>query len=73
MDKKDQRINVTPVSSEDYFMVQTLSELTLSSHSQIVARALNEWLKDNFVIEYERHKKIIEILQEHSPEQFEDK
>ena len=46
MDKKDQRINVTPVSSEDYFMVQTLSELTLSSHSQIVARALNEWLKN---------------------------
>jgi len=73
MDKKDQRINVTPVSSEDYFMVQTLSELTLSSHSQIVARALNEWLKDNFVIECERHKKIIEILQEHSPELFEDK
>ena len=73
MDKKDQRINVTPVSSEDYFMVQTLSELTLSSHSQIVARALNEWLKDNFVIECERHQKVIEILQEHSPELFEDK
>ena len=73
MDKKDQRINVTPVSSEDYFMVQTLSELTLSSHSQIVARALNEWLKDNFVIECERHQKIIGILQEHSPELFEDK
>ena len=72
MDKKDQRINVTPVSSEDYFMVQTLSELTLSSHSQIVARALNEWLKDNFVIECERHQKIIEILQKHSPELFED-
>ena len=72
MDKKDQRINVTPVSSEDYFMVQTLSELTLSSHSQIVARALNEWLKDNFVIECERHQKIMEILKEHFPELFED-
>jgi len=72
MDKKDQRINVTPVSSEDYLMVQTLSELTLSSHSQIVARALNEWLKDNFVIECERHQKIMEILKEHHPELFED-
>tara|TARA_Y100001938_G_scaffold133007_1_gene191861 strand:- start:368 stop:589 length:222 start_codon:yes stop_codon:yes gene_type:complete len=73
VDKKDQRINVTPVSSEDYFMVQTLSELTLSSHSQIVARALNEWLKDNFVIECKRHEKIVKILKAQHPELFEDK
>ena len=73
MDKKEQIIYVTPVSSEDYFMVQTLSELTLSSHSQIVARALNEWLKDNFVIECERHEKIVEILKAQHPELFEDK
>ena len=62
MHDKTQRINVTPVSTQDFEMVSTLADMNGSTWSQIAARALNEWLKTNFVIEVERHNKINKIL-----------
>ena len=62
MQDKTQRINVTPVSTQDFEMVKALADMYGSTWSQIGARALNEWLKTNFVIEVERHNKINKIL-----------
>ena len=45
---KVQRINITVLSSQDYDMVQLLSDLHGSTLSMIAAKALHEWLKDNF-------------------------
>ena len=42
MHDKTQRINVTPVSTQDFEMVKTLSDIYGSTWSQIGARALNE-------------------------------
>ena len=55
MEKKDQRIEVTrritvtPVSLQDYDMVKLLSHLSGATYSAIGARAINEWLKENFI------------------------
>ena len=46
---KVQRINITVLSSQDYEMVQLLSDLHGSTLSMIAAKALHEWLKLNFV------------------------
>ena len=56
MHDKTQRINVTPVSTQDFEMVKTLADMYGSTWSQIGARALNEWLKENFVTEVNRYK-----------------
>ena len=62
MHDKSQRINVTPVSTQDFDMVKALSDLNGSTWSQIGARALNEWLKINFLKEVKRHRKINQNL-----------
>tara|TARA_Y100001937_G_scaffold77589_1_gene105223 strand:- start:54 stop:272 length:219 start_codon:yes stop_codon:yes gene_type:complete len=62
MHKKDQRINITPVSTQDFDMVKALSDLNESTISQIGARALNEWLRLNFAKEVKRHRKINKSL-----------
>ena len=62
MHDKTQRINVTPVSTQDFKMVKTLADMYGSTWSQIGARALNEWLRTNFVKEVKLHKKIKQIL-----------
>ena len=62
MHDKTQRINVTPVSTQDFEMVKTLSDIYGSTWSQIGARALNEWLRLNFVKEVERHQKVKDLL-----------
>ena len=61
---KVQRINITVLSSQDYEMVQLLSDLHGSTLSMIAAKALHEWLKDNFVKEIERHVKVEHLLNE---------
>ena len=71
MDKKDQRINVTPVSFQDYDMVKLLSHLSGATFSAIGARAINEWLKENFTKEVERHQKINEIVEDYNDEENE--
>ena len=62
MHDKTQRINVTPVSTQDFEMVKTLSDIYGSTWSQIGARALNEWLRLNFVKEVERHQETEQIF-----------
>ena len=62
MHDKTQRINVTPVSTQDFEMVKTLSDIYGSTWSQIGARALNEWLRLNFVNEVERHQQTEQIF-----------
>ena len=62
MHDKTQRINVTPVSTQDFEMVKTLADMYGSTWSQIGAKALNEWLRTNFVKEVKFHKKIKQIL-----------
>ena len=59
---KVQRINITVLSSQDYDMVQLLSDLHESTLSMIAAKALHEWLKDNFVNEVKRHQEIKQLL-----------
>ena len=71
MDKKDQRINVTPVSLQDYDMVKLLSHLSGATFSAIGARSINEWLKENFTKEVERHQKINEIVEDYNDEENE--
>ena len=71
MDKKDQRINVTPVSFQEYDMVKLLSHLSGATFSAIGARAINEWLKENFTKEVERHQKINEIVEDYNDEENE--
>ena len=46
---KVQIINITVLSSQDFEMVQHLSNIHGTTWSHIAARALNEWLKLNFV------------------------
>ena len=77
MEKKDQRIEVTrritvtPVSLQDYDMVKLLSHLSGATFSAIGARAINEWLKENFIKEVERHQKINEIVENYNDEEDE--
>ena len=51
MHDKTQRINVTPISTQDFEMVVMLADIHGSTWSQIGARALNEWLRTNFTKE----------------------
>ncbi len=62
MHDKTQRINVTPQSTQDFEMVVMLADMHGSTWSQIGARALNEWLRLNFVKEVERHQKVKDLL-----------
>ena len=62
MHDKTQRINVTPVSTQDFEMVVMLADIHGSTWSQIGARALNEWLRLNYVKEVERHQKVKHLL-----------
>ena len=53
MDKKDQRINVTLFSTQEYKMVEALAELHGTSLSLVVAKGFSQWLKRNFILEVE--------------------
>ena len=61
---KVQRINITVLSSQDYELVQLLSDLSDVTLSSGVGLALHEWLKDNFVKDIERHAKVEHLLNE---------
>ena len=63
MQDKTQRINVTPVSTQDFEMVKTLADIHGATWSQIGARALNEWLRENFSKEVETFNQIQNLLQ----------
>ena len=53
MDKKDQRINVTLFSTQEYKMVEALATLHGTSLSLVVAKGFSQWLKKNFILEVE--------------------
>ena len=53
MDKKDQRINVTLFSTQEYKMVEALAQLHGTSLSLVVAKGFSEWLKRHFILEVE--------------------
>ena len=53
MDKKDQRINVTLFSTQEYKMVEALAKLHGTSLSLVVAKGFSEWLKRHFILEVE--------------------
>ena len=50
MDKKDQRINVTLFSTQEYKMVEALAALHGTSLSLVVAKGFSQWLKRNFIL-----------------------
>ena len=62
MDKKDQRINVTLFSTQEYEMVQTLAEIHGTSHSLVVAKGFSEWLKLNFTKEMKNYYKLQNLI-----------
>ena len=64
MQDKTQRINVTPVATQDFEMVQLLSDLSGNTLSSVVGLALHEWLKDNFVDQVKKHQEIEHLLNE---------
>ena len=75
MDKKEQRINVTLFSTQEYEMVQILAELHGTSHSLVVAKGFSEWLKINFVKEmknYYKFKNLITKRKKAPPSTLED-
>ena len=54
MDKKDQRINVTLFSTQEYKMVEALATLHGTSLSLVVAKGFSQWLKKNkFICSYD--------------------
>ena len=61
---KNEKLTCTPHTKQDYEMVQLLSDLHGSTLSMIAAKALHEWLKDNFVKDIERHAKVEHLLNE---------
>ena len=66
MQDKTQRINVTPVSTQDFEMVKTLADIHGATWSQIGAKALNEWLRENFSKEIKTFNEIQHLLQKNN-------
>ena len=64
MHDKTQRINVTQQSTQDFEMVKHLAELQGATWSQIGAKALNEWLEENFIKLVENHEKTQKIIKQ---------
>ena len=56
MDKKNQQINVTLFSTLEYEMVKALAALHGTSLSLVVAKGFSEWLKENFITEFESYR-----------------
>ena len=66
MHDKTQRINVTPLSTQDFEMVKTLADIHGATWSQIGAKALNEWLRENFSKEIKTFNEIQHLLQKNN-------
>ena len=63
MHDKTQRINLTPQTTQDFEMVRHLADLHGATWSQISAKALNQWLEENFVRLVENHQKTKKIIE----------
>ena len=59
-----ERITLTAYSNQDVSMVKLLAKLQGNTVSSVVARALNEWLRENFSKEIEGFNQVQDLLKE---------
>ena len=57
-----ERITLTAYSSQDVSMVKLLAKLQGNTVSSVAARALNEWLRENFSKEIESFNQVQNLL-----------
>ena len=60
------RITITAYSNQDVSMVKLLAKLQGNTVSSVAARALNEWLRENFSKEIESFNQVQNLIQEES-------
>ena len=58
------RITLTAYSDQDVSMVKLLAKLQGNTVSSVAARALNEWLRENFSKEIESFNHVQNLLKE---------
>jgi len=58
------RITLTAYSDQDVSMVKLLAKLQGNTVSSVAARALNEWLRENFSKEIESFNQVQNLLKE---------
>ena len=61
-----ERITLTAYSNQHVSMVKLLAKLQGNTVSSVDARALNEWLRENFSKEIERFNQVQNLIQEES-------
>ena len=61
-----ERITLTAYSNQDVSMVKLLAKLQGNTVSSVAARALNEWLRENFSKEIESFNQVQNLIQEKS-------
>ena len=59
-----ERITLTAYSNQDVSMVKLLAKLQGNTVSSVAARALNEWLRENFSKEIEGFNQVQDLLKE---------
>tara|TARA_R100000234_G_C4908386_1_gene138746 strand:+ start:49 stop:249 length:201 start_codon:yes stop_codon:yes gene_type:complete len=59
-----ERITLTAYSNQDVSMVKLLAKLQGNTVSSVAARALNEWLRENFSKEIESFNQVQNLIQE---------
>ena len=57
-----ERITLTAYSNQDVSMVKLLAKLQGNTVSSVAARALNEWLRENFSKEIESFNQVQNLL-----------
>ena len=57
-----ERITLTAYSNQDISMVKLLAKLQGNTVSSVAARALNEWLRENFSKEIESFNQVQDLL-----------
>ena len=58
------RITLTAYSDQDVSMVKLLAKLQGNTVSSVAARALNEWLRENFSKEIQSFNQVQSLIQE---------
>ena len=59
-----ERITLTAYSNQDVSMIKLLAKLQGNTVSSVAARALNEWLRENFSKEIESFNQVQNLIQE---------
>ena len=66
MTVSSERFTLTAYSNQDVSMVKLLAKLQGNTVSSVAARALNEWLRENFSKEIESFNQVQNLIQEES-------